>query len=38
MVAADTGSKRKELEQNVMKTFYLKNAASPPTCSRQPER
>ncbi len=29
MVAADTGSKRKELEQNVMKTFYLKNAASP---------
>jgi general secretion pathway protein D len=29
MVAADTSSKRKELEQNVMKTFYLKNAASP---------
>ena len=29
MVAADTGSKRKELEQNVMRTFYLKNAASP---------
>jgi len=29
MVAADTGTKRKELEQNVMKTFYLKNAASP---------
>ena len=29
IVAADTGSKRKELEQNVMKTFYLKNAASP---------
>jgi general secretion pathway protein D len=29
MVAADTGSKRKELEQNVMKTFYLRNAASP---------
>ena len=29
MVAADTGSKRKELEQNVMKTFYLKNAATP---------
>ena len=29
MVAADTGSKRKELEQNVMKTFYLNNAASP---------
>ena len=29
MVAADTGSKRKELEQNVMKTFYLINAASP---------
>jgi general secretion pathway protein D len=29
MVAADTGSKRKELEQNVMKTFYLRNAGSP---------
>jgi len=29
MVAADTGSKRKELEQNVMRTFYLKNAGSP---------
>jgi len=29
MVAADTGSKRKELEQNVMKTFYLRNASSP---------
>ena len=29
MVSADTGSKRKELEQNVMKTFYLKNAATP---------
>ena len=29
IVAADTGSKRKELEQNVMRTFYLKNAASP---------
>ena len=29
MVAADAGSKRKELEQNVMRTFYLKNAASP---------
>jgi general secretion pathway protein D len=29
MVAADTGSKRKELEQSVMKTFYLRNASSP---------
>ncbi len=29
MVASDTGSKRKELEQSVMKTFYLRNAASP---------
>lgn len=29
MVAADTGTKRKELEQNVMKTFYLRNAGSP---------
>ena len=29
LVAADTGTKRKELEQNVMKTFYLKNAATP---------
>src|SRR5215469_15278853 len=29
IVAADTGTKRKELEQNVMRTFYLKNAASP---------
>jgi general secretion pathway protein D len=28
LVAADTGTKRKELEQNVMKTFYLTNAAS----------
>jgi general secretion pathway protein D len=29
MVTSDTGSKRKELEQSVMKTFYLRNAASP---------
>jgi general secretion pathway protein D len=29
LVAADTGTKRKDLEQNVMKTFYLKNAATP---------
>ena len=29
IVAADTGTKRKELEQNVMRTFYLKNAGSP---------
>ena len=29
LVAADTGTKRKELEQNVMKTFYLTNAATP---------
>jgi len=29
MVAADTGTKRKELEQNVMRTFYLTNAATP---------
>jgi general secretion pathway protein D len=29
MVAADTGTKRKELEQNVMKTFYLRNAGTP---------
>ena len=29
LVAADTGSKRKELEQSVMKTFYLRNAATP---------
>ncbi len=29
LVAADTGTKRKDLEQNVMKTFYLKNASTP---------
>jgi general secretion pathway protein D len=29
MVAADNTGKRKELEQNVMKTFYLRNAATP---------
>jgi len=29
MVSADTGGKRKELEQNVMMTFYLHNAATP---------
>jgi general secretion pathway protein D len=29
MVSSDTGSKRKEFEQNVMKTFYLRNAATP---------
>jgi len=29
MVSADSGSKRKELEQSVMKTFYLRNAATP---------
>src|SRR5260370_32417451 len=29
MVAADNSGKRKELEQNVMKTFYLRNAATP---------
>lgn len=29
MVSADTGSKRKDLEQSVMKTFYLHNAATP---------
>jgi general secretion pathway protein D len=28
MVAADNSGKRKELDQNVMKTFYLKNAAT----------
>jgi len=28
MVAADNSGKRKELEQNVMKTFYLRNAAT----------
>jgi len=29
LVVADTSSKRKEYEQNVMKTFYLRNAATP---------
>ena len=29
MVSSDSGSKRKELEQSVMKTFYLRNAATP---------
>ena len=29
MVSSDTTGKRKELEQNVMMTFYLKNAATP---------
>jgi general secretion pathway protein D len=29
MVTADTASKRKEFEQNVMKTFYLRNSATP---------
>jgi len=29
LVASDNGSKRKDLEQNVMKTFYLRNAATP---------
>ena len=29
MVSADTGGKRKELEQSVMMTFYLQNAATP---------
>jgi general secretion pathway protein D len=29
MIAADNSGKRKELEQNVMKTFYLRNAATP---------
>jgi len=28
MVAADNSGKRKELDQNVMKTFYLRNAAT----------
>lgn len=28
MIAADNSGKRKELEQNVMKTFYLRNAAT----------
>jgi general secretion pathway protein D len=29
IVTSDSGSKRKEFEQNVMKTFYLRNAATP---------
>jgi len=29
MVSADNSAKRKELEQNVMRTFYLQNAATP---------
>lgn len=29
MVSSDNGGKRKDLEQNVMMTFYLKNAATP---------
>jgi general secretion pathway protein D len=29
MVSSDNGSKRKEYEQNVMKTFYLRNASTP---------
>ena len=29
MVSSDSSSRRKDLEQNVMKTFYLKNAATP---------
>ncbi len=29
MVSSDTTSKRKEFEQSVMKTFYLRNAATP---------
>lgn len=29
IVAADTSGKRKELEDNVMKTFYLQNASTP---------
>ncbi len=29
MVTSDNGGKRKELEQNVMRTFYLRNAATP---------
>jgi len=29
LVASDSGAKRKELEQNVMKTFYLHNATTP---------
>jgi len=29
MVTSDSGSKRKEFEQSVMKTFYLRNASTP---------
>jgi len=29
MVSADSSSKRKELQQSVMKTFYLRNASTP---------
>ena len=29
LVTSDSGSKRKEFEQSVMKTFYLRNAATP---------
>jgi general secretion pathway protein D len=29
IVSSDTGTKRKEFEQSVMKTFYLRNAATP---------
>ena len=29
LVSSDNGGKRKELEQNVMRTFYLHNAATP---------
>jgi len=29
MVSSDSGARRKDLEQSVMKTFYLKNAATP---------
>jgi general secretion pathway protein D len=29
IVTADSSSKRKELDQNVMRTFYLRNAATP---------
>ena len=29
LVSADNGGKRKDLEQNVMMTFYLKNASTP---------
>jgi general secretion pathway protein D len=29
LVSADSSTKRKEYEQNVMKTFYLRNAATP---------